>query len=115
MDFEPSEINCERPTKKTLGVHLSLVSTRNNVFGQRDIYGCVQILKVLPSSAASRAELRPGDIIVEVDGIPVPKLPGAGKDTVSAFVKYWSSLDDVEIVKLVLVRNKSEHELNVML
>lgn len=115
MDFSPDAAKSKTKKRNVLGVALSLVHTRENVFGQRDIYGCVQVLKVFPLSAATRSGIVSGDVIVEIDGIRIPDLPGAGKNTVAAVSNYLESLQEVEILKIVIVRDKREQELNIML
>jgi hypothetical protein len=53
--------------------------------GPLDSRACVAVLRVVPGSPADRAGLKPGDLIVKVDGLPVHSLPPCGRPGVSVF------------------------------
>jgi S1-C subfamily serine protease len=58
-----------------------------------EIYGGLPLFASLPGSAAERAGLRRGDIVISVNGLPTPDM--------DAFVRARSVRDDLAVVRYV--------------
>ncbi len=89
MDFSPGDDNnLKGKFPRKLGVALGLPRSKDPLFSPFQHYGCVQVYEVYKKGPALRAGMRDGDIIIEVGGTSVPKLPEACKDPVVALIKY---------------------------
>ena len=112
MDFSPDrDDNLKGFYPRNLGISFGLLRSQDNVFGTVSHYGCIQIYDVMKYGPAKQAGLRKGDIIIEVGGTPVPKLPGAEKDTMTAFSMFLKTWQTGKVLHIKVAREGKEHDL----
>ncbi len=116
MDFSPSDDNnLKGKFPRKLGVALGLPRSKDPLFSAHQHYGCVQVYKIYSTGPASRAGMREGDIIIEVGGNPVSKLPDAGSDSVVALIRYIQTQTPGSVLHMLVVREEKEVHLHVEL
>jgi predicted metalloprotease with PDZ domain len=112
MDFrvDPDDnLKGHHPIK--LGVSFGHPRSQDNVFGTVSHQGCIQIYDVMNYGPAKQAGMRKWDIIIEVGGIPIQKLPGADKDPVCAFSQYLKSRQAGKFLHVRVIREDKELDL----
>lgn len=109
MDFSPGDDNnLKGKFPRKLGVALGLPRSKDPLFSPVQYYGCVQVYKIYFTGPASRAGMREGDIIIEVAGNPVSKLPDAGKDSVLALIRYIQKQTPGSVLPILVAREGKE-------
>jgi C-terminal processing protease CtpA/Prc len=66
------------------------------------------IVAVEPGGLADSLGIKPGDMILEIDGMPINELAGGKTDLASAAINYWTTNDSTSIV--LTVKRSDEKE-----
>ena len=116
MDFSPDrDDNLKGFYPRNLGFLFGQPRMQGNVFGTASHYGCIQVYDVMKYGPAKQAGLKKGDIVIEIGGTPVPKLPGADKDPVSALSLYLQAQAPGSVLHMLVLREGKEVPLHVQL
>ena len=116
MDFSTSDDNnLKGKFPRKLGVALGLPHSKDPLFSSTLYYGCVQVYEVYGGGPAARAGMRKEDIVFEISGIPVPKLPDAGKDPVVALINYIRAQTAESVLHMLIMRDSKEVHIHIEL
>jgi len=105
LDFEPPRGEYTQEAWHGIGISIAFPVVEYPSYKQK--LG-PQIIAVTSGGGAESAGIKPGDMILEIDGKPVESLPEGAKDFVTASLTYIRDRAVGQILVLLIKRNDEE-------
>ncbi len=112
--FAPGDDSGVAKSRRKLGLQLHL-----HELGTFDEFGLphrgIRVRRVIPNEAGYWAGVRDGDMILEIDNIPVQNLKGMTPDLLEAFTSFVRSTAIGDVIQILIKREDQNHLIKIML